>query len=122
MIDLSRLTQKSGDYRRGLHIAVRGRVLPVVARPGSGLSDQDRIDWLEQLSPPRLEASLAMCYSDGSPACFVRPRFVVEVEAQAEKRIAETITKGWDLHGAPKAETPAAKKSKVKKKTSAIME
>jgi hypothetical protein len=60
----------------------RGVQLQSVARVGSGFNDQDRVDWLGRLSTLRVEAPLAMSDSDGRPVRFVKPGFVVEVEAE----------------------------------------
>lgn len=59
-----------------------GKTLQVIARVGSGFNDQDRMDWLTRLSPHRVEAPLAMCDSDGRPVRFVKPQFIVELEAE----------------------------------------
>ena len=60
----------------------RGLQLQSIARVGSGFNDQDRVDWLGRLSTLRTEAPLAMSDSDGRPVRFVKPSFVVELEAE----------------------------------------
>ena len=60
----------------------RGLQLQSIARVGSGFNDQDRVDWLGRLSTLRVDAPLAMSDSDGRPVRFVKPRFVVELEAE----------------------------------------
>jgi hypothetical protein len=73
--------------------------LQSVARVGSGFNDQDRVDWLSRLSPQRTDAPLAMCDSDGRPVRFVRPGFVVEIEAEdvmpADEESGQQVF-GWD--------------------------
>ncbi|HXP62403.1 MAG TPA: hypothetical protein VN829_18035, partial [Dongiaceae bacterium] len=56
--------------------------LQSLGRVGSGFADQDRVDWLGRLSTLRVDAPLAMSDSDGRPVRFVRPGFVVELEAE----------------------------------------
>ena len=60
----------------------QGIQMQSLARVGSGFSDQDRIDWLGRLTTMRMDAPLAMTDSDGRPIRFVKPGFVVEVEAE----------------------------------------
>ena len=60
----------------------RGIQLQSIARVGSGFNDQDRVDWLGRLSTLRVDAPLAMTDSDGRPVRFVKPGFVVELEAE----------------------------------------
>lgn len=60
----------------------RGQAVQSIARVGSGFSDQDRVDWLARLATLRTDAPLAMSDSDGRPIRFVRPGFVVEIEAE----------------------------------------
>lgn len=59
-----------------------GVQLQSVARVGSGFNDQDRVDWLGRLATLRTDAPIAMSDSDGRPIRFVRPGFVVELEAE----------------------------------------
>jgi hypothetical protein len=59
-----------------------GVQLQSVARVGSGFNDQGRVDWLGRLSSLRVDAPLAMSDSDGRPVRFVKPGFVVELEAE----------------------------------------
>lgn len=63
-------------------VSERGLQLQSIARVGSGFNDQDRVDWLGRLSALRVDAPLAMSDSDGRPVRFVKPGFVVEVEAE----------------------------------------
>jgi hypothetical protein len=60
----------------------RGLQMQSIARVGSGFNDQDRVDWLGRLSTLRVDAPLAMSDSDGRPVRFVKPGFVVELEAE----------------------------------------
>jgi hypothetical protein len=60
----------------------QGVQLQAIARVGSGFNDQDRVDWLSRLSGLRVDAPLAMSDSDGRPVRFVKPGFVVELEAE----------------------------------------
>ena len=60
----------------------RGLQMQSVARVGSGFNDQDRVDWSGRLSALRVDAPLAMSDSDGRPVRFVRPGFVVELDAE----------------------------------------
>jgi hypothetical protein len=62
--------------------AGKGLKLQSIARVGSGFNDQDRVDWLGRLSSMRVDAPLAMSDSDGRPVRFVKPGFVVELEAE----------------------------------------
>jgi hypothetical protein len=62
--------------------AERGLQLQAIARVGSGFNDQDRVDWLNRLGSLRVDAPLAMSDSDGRPVRFVKPGFVVELEAE----------------------------------------
>lgn len=59
-----------------------GLQLQSIARVGSGFNDQGRVDWLNRLTALRVDAPLAMSDSDGRPIRFVKPGFVVEVEAE----------------------------------------
>ncbi len=80
--------------------AERRLQLQSIARVGSGFNDQDRIDWLGRLSTLRVEAPLAMSDSDGRPVRFVRPGFVVELEAEdvlpADEDASGQQVFGWD--------------------------
>jgi hypothetical protein len=60
----------------------QGVQLQSIARVGSGFNDQDRVDWLGRVSALRVDAPLAMSDSDGRPVRFVKPGFVVELEAE----------------------------------------
>ncbi len=74
--------------------------LQSVARVGSGFNDQDRIDWLTRLSSLRVDAPLAMSDSDGRPVRFVKPGFVVELEAEdvmpADEEASGQQVFGWN--------------------------
>ncbi|HWB03884.1 MAG TPA: hypothetical protein VG796_12730 [Verrucomicrobiales bacterium] len=74
--------------------------LQSIARVGSGFNDQDRVDWLNRLSSHRTAAPLAMSDSDGRPVTFVRPGFVVEIEAEdmlpADEEASGQQVFGWD--------------------------
>jgi len=78
----------------------RGLQLQSIARVGSGFNDQDRVDWLGRLSTLRLDAPLAMSDSDGRPVRFVKPGFVVEVEAEdilpADEEASGQQVFGWN--------------------------
>ncbi|HUA65170.1 MAG TPA: hypothetical protein VME24_04935 [Alphaproteobacteria bacterium] len=78
----------------------RGLQLQSIARVGSGFNDQDRVDWLARLSTLRMDAPLAMSDSDGRPVRFVKPGFVVEVEAEdilpADEEASGQQVFGWD--------------------------
>jgi ATP dependent DNA ligase C terminal region len=78
----------------------RGLQLQSIARVGSGFNDQDRIDWLGRLSTLRVDAPLAMSDSDGRPVRFVKPGFVVEVEAEdilpADEEASGQQVFGWN--------------------------
>jgi ATP dependent DNA ligase C terminal region len=78
----------------------RGLQLQSIARVGSGFNDQDRIDWLGRLSTLRVDAPLAMSDSDGRPIRFVKPGFVVEVEAEdilpADEEASGQQVFGWN--------------------------
>jgi hypothetical protein len=52
----------------------------VMARVGSGFSDQMRVDLLNRVSPLKLPAPLPMTDSDGRTVHFVRPRLIAEIE------------------------------------------
>ena len=77
----------------------RGLQLQAIARVGSGFNDQDRVDWLGRLSTLRMDAPLAMSDSDGRPVRFVKPGFVVEVEAEdilpADEEASGQQVFGW---------------------------
>ncbi len=74
-------------------------LLQSIARVGSGFSDQDRVDWLGRLAALRTAAPLAMSDSDGRPISFVRPGFVVELEAEdilpADEEASGQQVFGW---------------------------
>jgi hypothetical protein len=78
----------------------RGLQLQSVARVGSGFNDQDRVDWLGRLSSMRLDPPLAMSDSDGRPVRFVKPGFVVEIEAEdilpADEEASGQQVFGWN--------------------------
>ncbi len=77
----------------------RGVQLQSLARVGSGFNDQDRVEWLARLSTLRVDAPLAMSDSDGRPVRFVKPGFVVEVEAEdvlpADEEASGQQVFGW---------------------------
>ncbi len=74
--------------------------LQSLARVGSGFNDQDRVDWLGRLSTLRVDPPLAMSDSDGRPVRFVKPGFVVELEAEdvmpADEEASGQQVFGWD--------------------------
>jgi hypothetical protein len=78
----------------------RGLQLQSIARVGSGFNDQDRVDWLGRLSTLRADAPLAMSDSDGRPVRFVKPGFVVELEAEdvlpADEEASGQQVFGWN--------------------------
>lgn len=78
----------------------KGLQLQSIARVGSGFNDQDRVDWLGRLSSLRVEAPLAMSDSDGRPIRFVKPGFVVELEAEdilpADEEASGQQVFGWN--------------------------
>jgi len=78
----------------------RGVQLQSIARVGSGFNDQDRVDWLGRLSSLRVDAPLAMSDSDGRPVRFVKPGFVVELEAEdvlpADEEASGQQVFGWN--------------------------
>jgi hypothetical protein len=77
----------------------RSQQLQSIARVGSGFNDQDRVDWLGRLSSLRVDAPLAMTDSDGRPVRFVKPGFVVELEAEdvlpADEEASGQQVFGW---------------------------
>ena len=77
-----------------------GIKLQSIARVGSGFNDQDRADWLRRLSGLRVDAPLAMSDSDGRPIRFVKPGFVVELEAEdilpADEEASGQQVFGWN--------------------------
>jgi hypothetical protein len=74
--------------------------LQSIARVGTGFNDQDRVDWLGRLSSLCTDAPLAMSDSDGRPVRFVRPGFVVELEAEdilpADEEASGQQVFGWN--------------------------
>jgi ATP dependent DNA ligase C terminal region len=78
----------------------RGLQLQSIARVGSGFNDQDRVDWLGRLSTLRVDTPLAMSDSDGRPVRFVKPGFVVELEAEdvlpADEEASGQQVFGWN--------------------------
>ncbi|HRI15342.1 MAG TPA: hypothetical protein PLX89_20295 [Verrucomicrobiota bacterium] len=52
----------------------------VLARVGSGFTDQLREELLQQLAPLKVAAPLAMTDSDGRPVQFIKPQLIAEVE------------------------------------------
>jgi hypothetical protein len=89
---LTALAYPAGDKDRGVQ-------LQSLARVGSGFNDQDRVDWLARLSALRTDAPLAMSDSDGRPVRFVKPGFVVELEAEdvlpADEEASGQQVFGW---------------------------
>jgi hypothetical protein len=81
-------------------VAKSGVQLQSIARVGSGFNDQDRVDWLGRLSTQRVDAPLAMSDSDGRPVRFVKPGFVVELEAEdimpADEEASGQQVFGWN--------------------------
>ncbi len=81
-------------------MAKDGIQLQSIARVGSGFNDQDRVDWLGRLSTLRADAPLAMSDSDGRPVRFVKPGFVVELEAEdvlpADEEASGQQVFGWN--------------------------
>jgi hypothetical protein len=77
-----------------------GLKMQSIARVGSGFNDQDRVDWLGRLSTLRMDAPLAMSDSDGRPVRFVKPGFVVELEAEdvmpADEESSGQQVFGWN--------------------------
>ena len=80
--------------------AERGCQLQSIARVGSGFNDQDRVDWLGRLATLRVPDPLAMTDSDGRPVRFVKPGFVVELEAEdvlpADEEASGQQVFGWN--------------------------
>ena len=78
----------------------RGTQLQSIARVGSGFNNQDRVDWMGRWSTLRVDAPLAMSDSDGRPVRFVRPGFVVELEAEdvlpADEEASGQQVFGWN--------------------------
>lgn len=78
----------------------RGLQLQSIARVGSGFNDQDRVDWLSRLATLRVDAPLTMSDSDGRPVRFVKPGFVVELEAEdvvpADEEASGQQVFGWN--------------------------
>ncbi len=78
----------------------RGMQMQSIARVGSGFNDQDRVDWLGRLAALRTDSPLAMSDSDGRPVHFVKPGFVVELEAEdilpADEEASGQQVFGWN--------------------------
>jgi ATP dependent DNA ligase C terminal region len=76
--------------------------LQVFARVGSGMDDALRRSLLAQLQPKAVQAPMAMNDSDGRPVVFVRPEWVLEIEADdvvvAARNEKENMTQfmSWD--------------------------
>jgi|KBSSwiStaDraftv2_1062776.scaffolds.fasta_scaffold238240_2 hypothetical protein len=75
------------------------------ARVGSGLTDQQRVEFLDTFSSLRTEAPIPMTDSDGRSVSFVRPQYVVELEGDdlvastGEEREHRTQFFGWQQRG-----------------------
>lgn len=75
------------------------------ARVGSGLTDQQRVEFLDTFSSLRTEAPIPMTDSDGRSVSFVRPQYVVELEgddlvsSMGEEREHRTQFFGWQNRG-----------------------
>lgn len=77
----------------------------VLARPGTGLSDEQRVQLLEQLKPLVVPDPLAMTDSSGRAVRFVRPQLIVELEGEdlvvqdARERLQRTQVLEWSGSG-----------------------
>lgn len=77
----------------------------VLARPGTGLSDEQRVNLLEQLKPLVVADPLAMTDSSGRAIRFVRPQLIVELEGEdlvvqdARERLQRTQVLEWSGSG-----------------------
>jgi hypothetical protein len=75
--------------------------LQAFARVGSGLTDEQRVGFLNLLHPLRVEAPLAMTDSDGRTIHFVKPQLLVEMGGEdlvstTEKGENRTQLLSWD--------------------------
>jgi hypothetical protein len=75
--------------------------LQAFVRVGSGLSDEQRVGFLNLLHPLRVEAPLAMTDSDGRTIHFVKPQLLVEIGGEdlvttTEKGENRTQLLSWD--------------------------
>jgi len=75
--------------------------LQTFARVGSGLSDEQRVGFLNLLHPLRVEDPLAMTDSDGRKIHFVKPRLLIEMGGEdivtsTEKGENRTQLLSWD--------------------------
>jgi len=72
------------------------------ARVGSGLTDQQRVEFLRTCSALRIDPPIVMTDSDGRTVNFVKPQHVVELEgddllaAAGQEREHRTQLFGWD--------------------------
>ncbi len=77
----------------------------VLARPGTGLSDEQRVQLLEQLKPLVVADPLAMTDSSGRAVRFVRPQLILELEGEdlivqdARERLQRTQVLEWQGSG-----------------------
>lgn len=60
-----------------------GKTVQILARAGSGFSDELREALLKKLAPLKTDAPLRMSDSDGRPITFVKPSLVVELEGES---------------------------------------
>ncbi|HYT60021.1 MAG TPA: hypothetical protein VEL06_07605 [Haliangiales bacterium] len=71
------------------------------ARVGSGLTDPQRVEFLNTFSSIRIDPPIAMTDSDGRTVSFVRPQYIVELEgddllsAAGQERENRTQLFGW---------------------------
>lgn len=77
----------------------------VMARVGSGFTDQHREELLGQLKPLKLPAPLAMTDSDGRTVNFIKPQLIAEVDGEdliagtREDKENKTQLLAWDGKG-----------------------
>jgi hypothetical protein len=55
-------------------------LLQTFARVGSGMSDQQRVEFLDTFAPLKIDSPISMTDSDGRTVSFVKPRHILEVE------------------------------------------
>mgnify|MGYP003586250737 CR=1 FL=1 len=60
-----------------------GKTVQILARAGSGFSDELRVSLLKKLAPLKTDPPLKMSDSDGRPITFVKPSLVVEIEGES---------------------------------------